>query len=167
MIKMKSFAIFLLAFCYIALPTQVKGENMIVENGKTVGLNYTLTVEGEVVDSSEGKEPLKYVHGEGNIIPGLAQELEGMRVGEQKLVEVAPSEAYGEVNPEAYRDIPKEQLPENMEPQEGLMIQMQTPAGQAIPVTISEVKDDMITIDMNHPLAGKTLKFDVEIISVD
>lgn len=146
---------------------QVKGENMPIEKGSKVSFDYTLTVEGQVVDSSQQRGPLEYVHGEGNIISGLADEMEGLTQGDEKRIVLAPEDGYGEVNPEAFREIPRAQLPEGAEPQVGMMLQMQTPDGQVFPVGISEVKDDTVVVNMNHPLAGQTLTFDVKVTSVE
>jgi len=146
---------------------QAKGAAMTIEEGKKVSFDYTLKVEGEVVDTSKGRGPLEYVHGQGQIIPGLAKELIGLKVGDEKVVEVSPEEAYGEVRKDAFRDVPKASLPKDVEPKVGMMLQMQGPGGQAVPVKISEVKEDAVVMDLNHPLAGKTLIFDVKIASVE
>jgi len=90
-----------------------------------------------------------------------------MSVGEEKRVMVSDEEAYGKVNPNAFKELPKSSLPEGMDPQKGMVLQVQTPEGHAIPVRISEVKEESIVIDMNHPLAGKDLKFDVKVVSVE
>ncbi|MCF7870248.1 MAG: peptidylprolyl isomerase [Candidatus Omnitrophica bacterium] len=140
---------------------------MTIEKGKTVSFDYTLTVDGEVVDSSKEREPLSYVHGEGKIIPGLASELEGMKAGEQATVKVEPKEAYGEESPKALKEIAKSSLPQGLEPKAGMMLQMQGPQGQAVPVKVKEVKDEAVVLDLNHPLAGKTLSFDVTVVSVE
>ncbi|MCF7875395.1 MAG: peptidylprolyl isomerase [Candidatus Omnitrophica bacterium] len=140
---------------------------MAIEKGKKVSFDYTLTVDGQVIDSSKEREPLSYVHGEGKIIPGLASELEGMKEGQEKIVKVSPEDAYGKENPEAFKEVPKSSLPKDLEPKAGMMLQMQGPEGQAVPVKVAEVKDEEVVLDLNHPLAGKTLKFDVKVISVE
>ncbi|MBW2046811.1 MAG: peptidylprolyl isomerase [Deltaproteobacteria bacterium] len=144
----------------------VKGEGMVVEDGRQVSFEYTLTVDKEVVDSTEGKNPLQYTHGKGKIIPGLARQLEGLRVGDKKVITVSPSEAYGNTNPEAFKEIAKASLPPKVEPKVGMHLQMATPQGNAFVVRISEIKDDTAILDLNHPLAGKTLTFDVKIVAV-
>ncbi|HID93718.1 MAG TPA: hypothetical protein EYP60_06445 [bacterium (Candidatus Stahlbacteria)] len=90
---------------------------MVIQNGSRVWFDYTLTVDGEVVDSSEGRGPLQYTHGEGKIIPGLSRQLEGMRVGEERKIEVLPEEAYGQVNPDAFQEVPRSVLPADLKPQ--------------------------------------------------
>lgn len=145
---------------------QEKGENMTVEQGRQVSFEYTLTVDGNVLDTSQGREPLEYTHGEGKIIPGLSRQLEGMAVGEEKAIDIAPSEAYGEADPKAVQDVPKAQLPKEITPQAGMTLKVQTPDGVFMPVKITEVKENSVLIDFNHPLAGKTLHFDVKIVSI-
>lgn len=146
---------------------QAEGDQMIIEDGKKVSFDYTLTVDNEVVDSSKDRGPLEYTQGSGQIIPGLAKQMAGLKAGDERTLEVAPAEAYGEINPEAFKEVPKASLPEDLDPQPGIFLQMVGPGGQAIPVKISEVKDDVVVIDFNHPLAGKTLKFDVKIVAVN
>jgi len=140
---------------------------MGIQEGSKVAFDYTLTVDGEVVDSSDGKTPLQYVQGQGQIIPGLENELVGMQVGEEKEVKVSPQEGYGELDPDAFREMPKTSLPADMKAAEGMMLAMQGPGGQQIPVKVSEVKEDALVLDLNHPLAGKTLKFSVKVVSVE
>ena len=139
---------------------------MKVETGKTVQMHYVGKLDdGTIFDSSEGKEPLEFIFGEGSIIPALEKELEGMEEGEKKQVVVKAEDAYGERNPEAIQKVSKDQLPPEIEPKVGMQLLAQTQTAN-IPVTIIEVEEDTITIDFNHPLAGKDLIFDVEIVKV-
>lgn len=140
---------------------------MTVEKGKKVTFHYTLTVDDQVVQSSEGQEPMSYTHGSGQIIPGLAAEMEGMKAGEEKRVFVAAEDAYGKADTDAFQEVPKTSLPEGLEPQEEMMLQVRTSEGREMPVRVSEVKQDSIVIDMNHPLAGKDLQFNVKVVSVE
>ncbi|NLV32527.1 MAG: peptidylprolyl isomerase [Acidobacteria bacterium] len=140
---------------------------MPIENGKKVSFHYTLTVEEEVLQSSEGAEPLSYTHGSGQIIPGLAAGMEGMNEGEKKTILVSSENAYGPVNPEAFNEVPKSALPGDLEIEEGMMLQARSPEGQSMPVRVAEIREDTVLMDMNHPLAGKDLKFDVKIVSVE
>jgi FKBP-type peptidyl-prolyl cis-trans isomerase 2 len=142
-------------------------ENMAIENGKKVSFHYTLTVDEQVIQSSEGQNPLAYTHGSGEIIPGLASELEGMNEGQEKSVLVKAENAYGEVNPEAFKELPRSSLPDGLEPQKDMTLQAQSPEGKQVLVRISDVKEDSIVIDLNHPLAGKDLKFDVKVVSIE
>jgi len=140
---------------------------MAIQKGSQVSFNYTLTVDGEVVDSSQGKEPFQYIHGEGKIIPGLSRQLEGLGVGEEKRIEVSPEEGYGKVIPEAIQEVPKTQLPPDIEPQVGMQLQVGNPEGRTMVAKITEIKTDTIVIDLNHPLAGKTLIFQIKIVSIN
>ncbi len=155
-----------LFFCFAIGCAQTNGAGMTIQNGKQVSFDYKLTVDGQVADSSEGRGPLEYTHGSGQIIPGLAKQLEGMKVGEEKTVSVPPEEAYGVVNPQAVQEVPKSQLPPTLQPQVGMMLQLKNKEGQAMPARILEVKPDSIKLDFNHPLAGKTLVFNVKIVSI-
>ena len=133
----------------------------------TVAMDYTLTVDGKVVDSSEGKKPLQYVQGSRQIIPGLERQLVGLRVGDTKDVTVKPEDGYGPVDPAAVIQVKKEQLPPDMKPQIGMMLQGKTGEGRPFRATIREVHPDGgATLDLNHPLAGKTLQFKVKVVSI-
>ena len=132
----------------------------------SVGMEYTLTSEGVVVDSTEGKEPFHYVQGQGQIIPGLERQLVGMHVGESKEVTVKPEEGYGTVDPAAIIEVKKEQLPKDVTPSVGMVLQGVNPDGQRFRARISEVKDHSVLLDLNHPLAGKTLVFKVKITDI-
>jgi len=140
---------------------------MAIENGKKVTFHYTLTVDDQVVQTTEGQQPLAYTHGTGEIIPGLATELEGMNEGEEKSVSVSAENAYGKVNPDAFKELPKSSLPDGVEPQKDMTLQAHSPEGQEMLVRISDVKEDSIIIDLNHPLAGKDLKFDVKVVTIE
>lgn len=139
---------------------------MSIEKGKEVTFSYKLKVDGEVVDSSENQGPITYVHGEGKIIPGLASKLEGLTEGEEKNIEVEPAQGYGESDPNAFKEVSKSSLPEKVEPKTGMLLQVKPQEGQNLPVRISEVKDETIVLDLNHPLADKTLNFDVKVESI-
>ena len=142
------------------------GEVGMVSQGKTVKIHYTLTVNGEVIDSSSGKEPLEYVQGEGMIIPGLERQLAGMAVGEKKSVVVGAQEAYGEKDARAVIEVPKDQFAQGGEPQTGMMIQVPTQSGEPLVGVVESVGEETLVLDFNHPLAGKELHFDVEIVEV-
>ncbi len=142
-------------------------EIMAIENGKKVTFHYTLTVEDQIIQTSEGNEPLAYTHGSGEIIPGLAMEMEGMKEGEEKNVVVAAENAYGAVNPEAFKEVPLSSLPDGLEPKKDMTLQGKTPEGKDVLVRISDVKEESIVIDLNHPLAGKDLTFDVKVVSIE
>lgn len=108
---------------------------------------------------------MHYVHGKGQIIPGLEKELAGMAVGNEKKVTVKPEEAYGPVDPRAFQEIAKEKLPPEAL-KVGTMLMAKGPQGQGVPVRVHEIKENTVIMDFNHPLAGKTLSFDVKITDI-
>jgi FKBP-type peptidyl-prolyl cis-trans isomerase SlyD len=138
----------------------------VVATGKKIKMDYTLTVNKEQVETSVGKQPLEFVYGDHSLIPGLEKGIEGMKVGEEKEITVAPKEAYGEVDPKAIKEFPKSSMPKTPEPQVGMVLQAQAPNGESFPATIAEIKGDKVMVDFNHPLAGKTLTFKIKIVDV-
>ncbi|MGE0268269.1 MAG: peptidylprolyl isomerase [Candidatus Omnitrophota bacterium] len=163
------FLTWLLGFSLLGVTavTSVNGESMKIENGKKVKFDYTLKIDGQVVESSNGKEPLEYTQGSGQIIPGLESRLVGLIAGDEKSVIVPAGEAYGEINEEAYREVPMSALPEGFEPQAGMVLEIQAPDASIVPVVVWEVKEDSVVLNFNHPLAGKTLQFDIKIVSIE
>ncbi len=147
--------------------TLAQAEDAAVSKGKKVVFDYTLTVDNQTVETTNGKKPLTYNHAEGMLIPGLEKELEGMKAGESKKVVVKPEEGYGAVNPQLVREFEKSKLPADLKPEKGMILEMQDPQGNAYPAMISEVKENTVMLDFNHPLAGKELVFDVKIVSVE
>ncbi len=139
-----------------------------VKTGDTVAINYTGTLtDGTVFDSSDGRAPLEFVVGSGQIIPGLDRALPGMSVGDKKQVHVDCAEAYGPVNPQMQQSVPREGIPDNIPLEIGLQLQVQTSEGQALPVTVVEIDEATVTLDANHPLAGKDLNFDIELLRIE
>ncbi|WP_114286509.1 FKBP-type peptidyl-prolyl cis-trans isomerase [Candidatus Halocynthiibacter alkanivorans] len=139
-----------------------------IKSGDTVRIHYTGTLsDGAVFDSSEGRDPLEFEVGSGMIITGLDKALPGMVVGERKKVVIAPGEAYGHIDPAARQALPRAQIPDDIPVEIGLQLQMQSPEGRVIPVTIVEVSEETVTLDANHALAGKELTFDFEIVSIN
>ncbi len=139
-----------------------------VEKNKVVKFHYTLKDKetGEVLDSSQQYgEPLTVLIGANNIIPGLERQMEGMEVGEKKTIEVKAEEAYGPKDENLIQKIPIENF-QGIELQKGMPLQAQTPDGQIINLVVVDFDDKEVTVDMNHPLAGKDLVFDVEIVDV-
>lgn len=135
--------------------------------GDTVRVHYTGTLDdGTTFDSSQGRDPLEFTVGSGQIIPGLDREIPGMEPGQQKQVQIAPADAYGDHDPSRVQTIPRDKIPENIPTDPGTQLQMQTPEGQAIPVTVTDANDTQVTLDANHPLAGKQLTFDVELVEI-
>ena len=138
----------------------------MIKEGSKVKFDYTLTVEGKVVDTSAGRGPLEYTHGAGHIIPGLEKELLGMNVGDKKSVDVAPEEGYGKVLDEAIRRVPKEAIGGAENLKVGDMVGASN-AGHTFRGVVKEITDKEVVLDFNHPLAGKTLHFDVEIKEIN
>ncbi|NPA31371.1 MAG: peptidylprolyl isomerase [Chloroflexi bacterium] len=137
-----------------------------VRDNDVVTIEYTLKVDGEVVDSSEQHGPLSYIHGQGHIIPGLEKELQGMAVGESKEVTVSPEEGYGVEDPNAFIALPKSEFPPTITLEPGVQLQLSDQSGQVYNATIHEVKDDSVVLNFNHPLAGKTLHFTVKVVGL-
>jgi len=137
-----------------------------IQEGSIVSIEYTLTDEaGKVIDTNVGKEPLSYMQGAGQIVAGLERELTGLKIGEQKKVQVKPEEGYGMPDEKAFRELPKEELP--VEAQKvGTMLMSKSSDGRGRPVRVHQVKEKTIVVDFNHPLAGKTLNFDVKIKNI-
>ncbi|MBW2991235.1 peptidylprolyl isomerase [Candidatus Woesearchaeota archaeon] len=142
---------------------------MTLKNGDKVKVEYTGSLEdGTVFDSSEkhGK-PLEFEIGKGMIIPGFEKALMDMKKGDEKEITLKPSEAYGDPNPELVKKIPKDQLPKEQEPKKGMVLLISLPTGQQVPARITEVTNKEVSIDLNHPLSGKTLKFKIKLVGVN
>lgn len=144
---------------------------MPIQKGNKVKLEYEGKLDsGEVFDSSEkhGK-PLEFTIGEGHVIPGFENAVIGMEKNQEKQVKIPPKDAYGEKKEELMKKIPKQQLPEDARDkvQPGMTLGMQTPQGQQIPVKVAEVSQDDITLDLNHPLAGQTLNFNLKVVDFE
>lgn len=141
-------------------------EALKIEDGQVVSMDYTLHVDGEMVDTSEGQAPLEFIQGTGSIIPGLERELYGMLIGDSKKVSIAPEDAYGELDPQAYTDVPRAQFPDNIPMEKGIEIQVHDEANNTMHARIDTFNDEIVKLDFNHPLAGKTLNFDVTIVAL-
>ncbi len=140
----------------------------IVEENDTVSLHYTGTLtNGDKFDSSEGREPLSFEVGGGQVIPGFDKAVIGMKVDEAKKFTIPSAEAYGEPNEELVYEVPKTSIPEDLKPHEGQRLVSNLEDGRQIPVTITKVTEESITLDANHPLAGQDLTFDIKIVSID
>ena len=122
---------------------------------------------GEVFDSSEGRDPLEFTLGSGQVIPGFDNGIIGMQVDESKTINIPAAQAYGEAKDELKQEVPKAQLPPEIQPQVGMQLMSKAPNGQDFPVVISEVKEESIVVDANHPLAGKDLVFEVTLVSIN
>ena len=137
----------------------------MIQDGSTVNVHYTgRLTDGEVFDSSEGKAPLTFTVGSGQIIPGFESALIGKKVGDKVTVNIQPEEAYGLIREDLLVKVPNDQLPGPVEV--GMSLQAQAENGMPINVMVKEVHDDHAVIDGNHPFAGKELIFDIEVVSV-
>lgn len=140
---------------------------MAIKNGDTVRVHYTGTLDdGTVFDSSRERDPLEFVMGKGMMIPGFEKALDGRNVGDEVTVTIPPEEAYGDVDPELIFTVSRAQLAEHIPAKVGVPLQLSSPEG-SMDVTITEVTDEEITLDANHPLAGKALTFEIEVVSVN
>jgi peptidylprolyl isomerase len=136
-------------------------------SGDTVRIHYTGTLsDGSTFDSSQGRDPLEFTVGSGEIIPGLDRAIEGMSVGETKTVTIPAADAYGDHNPDGVQSIPRDEVPDHIPLDLGTQLELQTMDGRTLPVTVTEVTADAITLDANHPLAGKDLTFAVELVEI-
>ena len=138
-----------------------------IEEGSTVHLEYTLKDDaGKLLDSNKGQEPLTYTQGQHEIVPGLEKQLTGMHSGEEKKVTLAPEDGYGAVDPSAETEVPKEMLPSSAL-SVGTRLMARNSAGEGRPVTVKEIKEKTVVLDLNHPLAGKTLVFEIKVLGVE
>lgn len=139
---------------------------MPIQDGDTIKIDYTGTLDdGTVFDSSENHDaPLEFTVGAGQVIPGFDEAVKGMEVGEEKEFRIEAVDAYGEPNPAMTQTVPKNMLQCDTEITEGMMIMVGTADGQQMPAKITEVTDETLTLDMNHPLAGKALTFNIKVV---
>ena len=139
---------------------------MRIAQGKTVSLQYTLTLDtGEVIESNTEEEPVVYTHGSGELMPGLEERLEGMKKGEERTGVLPPEKGYGPHNPDALIEIPKDHLPPEAW-QEGAHLQAAGPKGEQIDGTVLKLKENNALVDFNHPLAGKSINFSLQVVDI-
>ncbi len=139
----------------------------IPQPGQTVKVHYTGTLEdGTQFDSSAGREPLEFTLGAGQVIPGFEQALAEMAVGETKTVQIPPEQAYGEHQPELVQQVDRGQIPAEIELAVGVQLQAQGPEGQVFRLVVTELAESSVTLDGNHPLAGKALTFELELVEI-
>jgi len=137
------------------------------KSGDTVRIHYTGTLnDGSTFDSSAGRDPLEFTLGSGQVIPGFDTGVTGMSVGEKKTINIPAENAYGEVDPDARQAVPREQIPADIPLEIGTMLQMQAPTGQVVQVAVVEVSETEVMLDANHPLAGKDLNFELELVEI-
>ncbi|MGB7946673.1 MAG: peptidylprolyl isomerase [Candidatus Binatia bacterium] len=149
-----------------AFAAEKSQDSNVVKDGSVVSLQYTLSGEdGKPIESNKGKEPLKYTHGNNQIVPGLEKNLAGMKMGEEKRVKVKPEDGYGPVDPKGFQEFPKEKIPAEAL-KVGTVLMAKGPQGQQVPVRVHEIKEKTVVLDLNHPMAGKTLVFDVKVLDI-
>ncbi len=137
---------------------------MKVEKGSVVAIDYSLHLgDGKVIDASAPGDPLTYLHGEGQIVPGLERALEGLAAGDARQVVVEPQDGYGPHDPEGVQEVPRTSFPPGFKPEIGMELMAQGPHGEPVPFVVRDVKLETIVVDLNHPRAGKTLHFDVTV----
>lgn len=148
--------------------TKDNEQDLAVADGVVVSMAYSLRLDdGEEVDSAPGDDPLVYLHGASNIIPGLEQALTGLKIGDTRDVSVQAVDAYGDVDPDAYELVPYDAFPDDVDLEEGMGLRMvDNSTGQQMEAFISELRDEGALLDMNHPLAGETLHFAIEIVGL-
>lgn len=138
-----------------------------VKSGDKVKVHYHGKLRsGETFDSSNGREPLEFTVGSGQVIKGFDNGVMGMQVGDKRTVEIPVQDAYGEKSEEMLFEFPKDQFPPDMQPEKGLQLMMNNGSGQSFPVVIADVKADSVILDANHPLAGQELIFDIELVEI-
>jgi FKBP-type peptidyl-prolyl cis-trans isomerase SlyD len=139
----------------------------LVAAGKVVSIHYTLTDDaGAMLDSSEGRAPLAYLHGAGNIVPGLESGIAGKAIGDRFKVDVAPEEGYGVRDPKGMDRVPRDAFPPDIELEPGMQFSAENERGDVVTTWIHSIEGDQVTIDLNHPLAGKTLHFQITVASI-
>jgi len=137
------------------------------KTGDTVKIHYTGTLtDGTQFDSSAGRDPLEFTLGSGQVIPGFDQAVRGMAVGDSKSVNIAAQDAYGPRHEQMVQEVPKNALPEDLEPTAGMSLQARGQDGRVLNLTVTHVGDEAITVDGNHPLAGRDLNFDIELVEI-
>ncbi|HLU26152.1 MAG TPA: peptidylprolyl isomerase [Longimicrobiales bacterium] len=137
------------------------------QDGDVVSVHYTGRLEdGTIFDSSRDGEPIEFELGSGSVIPGIEDAIRGMEVGDTREVRLAPEAAYGERREDLHIDVPRDQLPPDLAPEVGQLLAVQVAPGQQAVARIADVNDAEITLDLNHPLAGQTLVFDIELVGI-
>ena len=138
-----------------------------VKENNTVKVNYTGKLsDGQIFDTSEGKEPVEFVLGQGRLIPGFEKGVISMELNEKKTINIPAAEAYGDVQKEMFHQVKKEQLPQEITPEVGMGLASKNPDGSEVQFRVAEVNDDYIVVDANHPLAGQDLTFDLELVEI-
>jgi len=143
-----------------------KDQPTLIADDVIVSLDYTLTVNDKVVDTSEGDEPIEFLQGHGNIIPGLEQALYGMAAGEKKDIVISAADGYGEIDPDAFAEVPRKEFPPQIPMEVGIELQLKDESGDSMDARIDAVNEGTVRLDFNHPLAGKQLNFSVQVVAL-
>jgi FKBP-type peptidyl-prolyl cis-trans isomerase SlyD len=138
----------------------------LIADDVVVSLDYTLTVNDEVFDTSEGTEPIEFLQGHGNIIPGLEQALYGMAASEKKDIVISAADGYGEIDPDAFAEVSRKEFPHRIPMEVGIELQLKDESGDSMDARIDAVNEDTVRLDFNHPLAGKQLNFSVQVVAL-
>ena len=145
---------------------QAPAAGKTIAEGAKVKFEYSLVVDGKEVENSKDAGALEYTQGDGNMIPGLTKQMEGLKAGDEKTIVVSPEEGYGQPDPQAVQEVPKSAIGPDINLEPGLLLQMNDPQGNTYPAIVKEIKDDKVVLDFNHPLAGKELTFQVKVVDV-
>lgn len=157
----------LIVITLISAASWAEEEHLVIHNGNTVSIEYTLTLaDGSTVDSNVGEDPLTYTQGDQQILPALEQALLGHKVGDSKQVKLSPEQGYGPVLQEAFQEVEPETVPEDARTV-GTMLIATDPEGHQQPIRVHEIHEDKIVLDFNHPLAGQELTFDVKVLAIE
>jgi len=164
--RLSQFLLFIAVIFLAAGTTLAKQKGPAVEQGREITIEYTMSVEGNVLDSTSGRGPARYTQGKDDILPALSRKLEGLHSGDEKTVVLGPEEAYGKVNPEAVKEIPRSAFPAGIKLEPGAFLPITAPNGKTFPVRVLQLMPESVVVDFNHPLAGKTVSFHIKIVSI-
>lgn len=164
--RLCAFILFTAAVIFTAGVSLAKPKAPVIESGKEITIEYTMSVEGNVLDSTSGRGPARYTQGKDDILPALSKSLEGLHVGDEKTVVLGPEEAYGKVNPQAIKQIPLSAFPAGVKLEPGTFLPVKGPNGKTFPVRVLQVTPETVVVDFNHPLAGKTVSFHIKVVSI-
>ena len=141
-------------------------QKLTIQDDTVVSLDYKLNVDDELIDESQEGQPIQFIQGKGQIIPGLERQIAGMSIGESKEITVTPEEGYGEVDKNAFGKIPRSEFPPDIPLEKGVVLQLRNNDGQTFDAVIEDVDDETVNLNFNHPLAGKSLVFQVTVVDV-
>ena len=165
-LKLLGLIVIIVALVY-GISFNLGGNKMPVKQGDKVKIEYKGTLDnGTVFDSSEGREPLEFEVGAGQVIPGFEKAVIDMEKGQEKEIHIPVEEAYGQHKDDLIKDFPRENLPKEQEPQVGMSLMMTLQTGQQVPAKIIEVNETSVKLDLNHPLAGKALNFHIKVVDI-